>query len=167
MAGNSRKDLVLQWKNLFKLLPTLKSQPQKREGDGGKHGKIVCVLVSGNKWASVGHTQLMWVTLHFWSERRQKICISFTGSMIFFLTQLYGKSILVWSQQQQQAWLLCSLASSLTALYCSVARPSSAQCCSGAASSLFCFRNVGRSGRKNQVCSSWGLLSPDASQFPS
>lgn len=73
MAGNSRKDLVLQWKNLFKLFPTLKLQWQNREGDGGKHGKIACVLISGNKWASVGHTQLVWVTLHFWSEKTKDL----------------------------------------------------------------------------------------------
>jgi len=48
VAGNRRKDLALQWKNPFHLLPPLKLQQQNRERDGGKHGKLVYVLVSGN-----------------------------------------------------------------------------------------------------------------------
>lgn len=170
MAGNRRKDLVLQWKNLFHLLPCLKLQWQNRKRDGGKqYGKLICVLVSRNNWASVGCTQPACVTLFFWSERKQKACVSFSGSMIFFAshTQLYSKSIPMRSQQQQQRWLLCSPASSLTAPCCRAACLSSARCSTGAASPLFCFRDVGKSGRKKQVCSSWELLSPDISHLPS
>lgn len=35
MAGNRKKDLMLQWKNLFHLLPPLKLQWQNRKRDGG------------------------------------------------------------------------------------------------------------------------------------
>jgi len=41
------------------------------------------------------------------------------------------------------------------------------QCGLGAPSPLFCFGDVSRSGRKEQVCSSWDLLSPDISYHPS
>lgn len=50
---------------------------------GKQYGKLICVLVSGNNWASVGCTQPARVMLFFWSERKQKACVSFTGSVIF------------------------------------------------------------------------------------
>lgn len=125
-------------------------------------GKLICVLVSGNNRASVGRTPPACVTHFFWSKRKQK-AMSILLAQWFFLphTQLYGKSIPVRSQQQQQGWLLCSLASScLTAPCWRAVCPSSARCGSGTASPLFCFGDVRGYGREQQVCSNWGLSSP-------
>lgn len=61
MAGNRRKDLVLQWKNLFHLLPPLKLQWQNRKRDGG----------SSSVFLSQGTIEPQWV-----AHRRRVLLIS-------------------------------------------------------------------------------------------
>lgn len=55
MAGNRRKDLVLQWKNLFHLLPPLKLQWQHKKRDGGSS------MGSSSVFFSQGTIKPQWV----------------------------------------------------------------------------------------------------------
>lgn len=57
------------------------SEQEKRWGKAIQ--ELTCVSFPENNWASVGCTQPVCGTLFFWSERKQKACVSFTGSMTF------------------------------------------------------------------------------------
>lgn len=61
-------------------------------------------------------------------------------------TRLYSKSVPMWSQQQQQGWHLWGL----SVPHCRAACLSLVWCCSRAASSPFCVRDIGRSGKKKE-----------------
>lgn len=153
VAGNRRKDLVLEWKTLFHLFQPLKLQHQKRKKDGGKQDRSSSVFLAlgTTEPQKIAHSQCV---LPFSSGVKQKASFSFTSSMTFFASypQLYSKSVPVWCQQQQQGWHLCSL----TVPPCRAACLSLVWCCSRATSTPFCFRDVRRSGRRKKA----SLLQP-------
>lgn len=117
---------------------------------GKQHRKIVLL--------SQGAIELQWVTrsqhitLFSWSETKQKACVSFTGSTIFCFSPATLRQICS-PAAPAAATRLAPLqpSSSLTAPCCMAACPCLAQGCCGAASPLFCFRDVERSRNKKQI----------------
>lgn len=168
MAGNKRKDLVLQWKNLFHLLPPLKLQQQSKKRDGGSS------TGSSSVFLSQGTIEPQWVT-----HSRRALCFS---SGVRENKRPVSVLLVQWffCLTHTTSWQICSHAFPAAARLAPL--PPSQQpyssmlqgCVSklsmvqfrGSISSLLLWR-CAKAWKRKQICSSWGLLSPDTSHLPS